>query len=515
MRSLFPSNAVEPGESTIRPSRRHQRGQVKQPSDARGGKTFQRQCNLDMVGVGLKVIWEMSTKVYIGCGAGFSGDRFDAAIPVVETLSTCDGPRFLIFEVLAERTLAIAQRLRLSDPNAGYSPYLDHYIEPILKQAKANDIRIISNLGAANPIGAAKRVHAIAKNLGVQDLKIPVVLGDDLLGVYGADEVRALPTIEGISLADREIVAANVYLGAQPISDALALDVDVVLVGRTTDAALTLGPLLHVHGWAADDWDALAQGTVAGHLLECAGQVTGAYFADPGFKDVENLAEVGFPIAEIDASGEVIITKAQGTGGLVSKATVTEQILYEMHDPANYLTPDVTLDVMDVSLEQIAPHRVRVTGAKGKPPPDTLKVTVSVDGGWLGEGEITYAGPNALARAELAADIIRRRSQILAIQEPVRIDIIGTGAVHDNDMSAKRKRDVLPKYGEYRVRAAIRSVDQKTAQTISDEVQRLYTSGPAAGGGVRQYVTAQVSTASVLIEPEKVLPHVRVEEITP
>ena len=454
------------------------------------------------------------SKVFIGCGAGFSGDRFDAAGPVVDTLATRDGERFLIFEVLAERTLAIAQRLRMADPEAGYSPYLDYYIEPILKNAKENKIRIVSNLGAANPVSAAKRVHAIANELGIKDLRVAVVLGDDLLGVYSADTVRELPTMEGISVGDRDIIAANVYLGARPIAEALALDVDVVLVGRSTDAALTLGPLIHVHGWAEDDWDRLAQGTIAGHLLECGGQVTGAYFADPGFKDVPNLAEVGFPIAEIEANGDIVITKADNTGGLVSKATVTEQILYEMHDPGNYLTPDVTLDVMNVELEDDGPNRVRLTGAKGKPPPATLKVTVSVDGGWLGEGEITYAGPNALARAELAASVVKRRSQILGIQEPLRVDIIGTGAVHDNDMSAKRMRKNFPQNGEYRVRAAIRSVDHKTAQRISDEVQSLYCSGPAAGGGVRQYVSHQVSTASVLIAPEKVMPNVYVQEIS-
>ena len=453
------------------------------------------------------------SKVFIGCGAGFSGDRFDAAGPVVDTLASRDGERFLIFEVLAERTLAIAQRLRMADPEAGYSPYLDYYIEPILKNAKENKIRIVSNLGAANPVSAAKRVHAIANELGIKNLRVGVVLGDDLLGVYSADTVRELPTMEGISVGDRDIIAANVYLGARPIAEALALDVDVVLVGRSTDAALTLGPLIHVHGWAEDDWDCLAQGTIAGHLLECGGQVTGAYFADPGFKDVPNLAEVGFPIAEIEANGNIVITKADNTGGLVSKATVTEQILYEMHDPGNYLTPDVTLDVMNVELEDDGTNRVRLTGAKGKPPPATLKVTVSVDGGWLGEGEITYAGPNALARAELAARVVKRRSQILGIQEPLRVDIIGTGAVHDNDMSAKRMRKKFPKNGEYRVRAAIRSVDHKTAQRISDEVQSLYCSGPAAGGGVRQYVSHQVSTASVLIAPERVMPNVYVQEV--
>lgn len=455
------------------------------------------------------------SKVYIGCGAGFAGDRFDAAGPVVETLSKCDGPRFLIFEVLGERTLAIAQRLRLADPESGYSPYLDQYVEPILKKCKENNICIVSNLGAANPIGAAKRVHAIAQKLNVQNVKVAVVIGDDLLGTFSADGLRELPTIEGISIADRDVIAANVYLGARPIADALELGVDVVLVGRTTDAALVLGPLLYVHKWQADDWNLLAQGTVAGHLLECGAQLTGAYFADPGFKDVENLAEVGFPIAEVDEVGGVTVTKANDTGGLVSKATVCEQILYEMHDPANYLTPDVTLDITKLRIEEAGPDRVRVFGAVGKPPPSTLKVTVSVDGGWLGEGEISYAGPNALARAELASSVIKRRSQILGIQEPVRVDIIGAGAVHDNDMSAKRRHTTLHSDGEYRVRAAIRSQDKRTAQRISDEVLSLYCSGPAAGGGVRQQVSSQVSTASVLIEPEKVLPHVRVQEVMP
>lgn len=462
---------------------------------------------------------EVMSKVYIGCGAGFSGDRFDAAVSVVETLASSEGARYLIFEVLAERTLAIAQRLRMSDPDAGYSPYLDHYLQPILKSAKENHVRIVSNMGAANPVGAAKRVHQLASELGIDGLKVAVVTGDDLMALYDAQDIQRLPTLEGIELGDREIVAANVYLGASAIAEALALDVDVVLVGRTTDAALVLGPLIHEFGWQADDWELLAQGTVAGHLLECGGQVTGAYFADPGFKDVPDLAEVGFPIAEVNEQGELIITKANGTGGLVSCATVTEQLLYEIHDPAHYLTPDVTLDMTEIELQQVAPDRVRVTGAKGKPPPETLKVTVSVDGGWLGEGEISYAGPNALARAELAASVLQRRSQILAVQEPLRVDIIGTGAVHDDDMSSRRKRRaktaVQDGFGEFRVRAAIRSRDQKTAQQISDEVLSLYCSGPAAGGGVRQYVSRQVSTASVLIEPEKVLPHVCVQEVGP
>ncbi len=453
------------------------------------------------------------TRVFVGCGAGFAGDRFDAAGPVVDTLARCDGERFLIFEVLAERTLAIAQRLRGHDPDGGYSPYLDHYLEPILAKAKANEVRIVTNMGAANPMGAAKRVHAIAAEQGIEGLRVAVVAGDDLLAVHPAETIREQLTVEGLSLQDRDIVAANAYLGTRPIADALALDADVVLVGRTTDAALTLGPLMHVHGWAWDDWDRLAQGTLAGHLLECGAQVTGAYFADPGFKDVPDLAEVGFPIAEIDEAGEIVVTKAADTGGLVSRATVIEQVLYEIHDPAAYLTPDVTLDLGEVRVEEIAPNWVRVTGAQGRPPPPTLKATVSVDGGWLGEGEITYAGPNALARAELAAEVVRRRCQILGVQEALRVDIHGAGGVHDNDMGSRRAGRDLPKDGEYRVRAAVRSRDREVAQRISDEVLSLYCSGPAAGAGVRQWVGEQVSTASILIDRDMVEPHVRAEEV--
>jgi hypothetical protein len=269
---------------------------------------------------------------------------------------------------------------------------------------------------------------------------------------------------------------------------------------------------MHVHGWRAEDLDLLAQGTVCGHLLECGAQVTGAYFSDPGFKDVPDLANVGFPIAEVDGDGAVIITKAANTGGLVSRATVIEQLLYEIHDPHNYLTPDVTLDMGDVTVEEVAPNRVRVLGARGKAPPATLKATVSVDAGWLGEGEISYAGPNALARAELAASVVRSRCQSIGIVEPVRVDVLGTQAILDGNTQGRRTRLAPPPTGEYRVRAAVRSSDRAVAQRVADEVLSLYCSGPAGGAGVRQHVTAQVGTASILVDRAKVEPKVALVE---
>ncbi|MEM6932961.1 MAG: acyclic terpene utilization AtuA family protein, partial [Pseudomonadota bacterium] len=271
----------------------------------------------------------MTSKVHIGCGAGFAGDRFDACLPVLSALAKHDGPRYLIFEVLAERTLALAQQIRRGDPDRGYSPYLDHYLSNALGPAMASGVRIVSNMGAANPLGAARRAHVLAHDLGLRAPKIAVVTGDDLAEVMSESEIREAPTLEGTDFAGRSLIAANAYLGARPVAEALATAADIVLVGRTTDSALVLGPLIHEFGWEERDWDRLAAGTVAGHLLECGAQVTGAYFADPGKKDVPDLARVGFPIAEIASDGEMTITKPKGTGGCVTTATVTEQLLYE------------------------------------------------------------------------------------------------------------------------------------------------------------------------------------------
>jgi hypothetical protein len=449
------------------------------------------------------------TKVYIGCGAGFSGDRFDAAVPVVATLAALPGERFLIYEVLAERTLAIAQRLRREDPAQGYSPFLDAYLPLVLADCRRHGIRIVTNMGSANPLGAAQRVHTLARALGIAGLKVAAVTGDDLLATMTESQVRAQPMLEGIALGERPIVAVNAYLGARPIAAALATGADVVLVGRSTDAALSLGPLLHVYGWSDDDLDRLAQGTMCGHLLECGAQVTGAYFADPGFKDVPDLAAVGFPICEVADDGEVIITKAHNTGGAVNRATVIEQLLYEIHDPHNYLTPDVVLDLGEVTVEEIGSDRVRVLGARGKPPPATLKATVCVDAGWLGEAEISYAGPNALARAELAAAVVRTRCRSIGIAEQVRVEVLGTQAILDGNTQQRRARLSSPAAnGEYRVRAAVRSASRKVAQQVADEVLSLYCSGPAGGAGVRQQVASQISTGSILVDRGVVQPRI-------
>ena len=451
----------------------------------------------------------MKKKVYIGCGAGFSGDRFDASLPIVKEFKKINAPKYLMFEVLAERTLAIAQQFRLKNPEEGYSPFLDSYISPILDDCLENSIKIISNIGAANPIGAAKRIIEISKKQNTRKPKIGVVVGDDLLEYMSDTEILDSPTMEGLDFSNNNITAANVYLGAQPIADALAKDVDIVIVGRTVDSALALGPLIYEYGWKQNDLDLLGSGTICGHLLECGAQVTGAYFADPGFKDVPNLANVGFPIAEFSDDGSFIITKPEGTGGLVSKATITEQLLYETHDPSNYLVPDVTADMSNLNLENDGENRVFVRGGKGKKSPEKLKATICCDNGFMGEAEISYAGPNALARAKLAGEVISERIQILGLQGQIRVEIIGAGSVHFS-MDEKSSYH-LPENGDYRVRTSAIYPQKYQAQQMVDEVMSLYCCGPAAGGGGRGYVTAQSSTASILVDRDVVNPNVKVK----
>jgi hypothetical protein len=447
----------------------------------------------------------MATRVAIGGGAGFAGDRTDAAGPLVEALAQFPGPRFLMFETLAERTLALSQLERRRDPQAGFNPALDRFVGPVLATCLREKIRIIGNFGAANPRGAAARILALAQAQGLAAPRIAVVEGDDLAGVLSAQELAARETGGAILRDASEIIAANAYLGAGEIAQALNQGADIVVTGRVADSALALGPLIHAFGWRDDDLDRLAAGTLAGHLLECGSQVTGGYFADPPTKVVPDMAELGYPIAEIEADGGMVITKPPGTGGRVDRATVIEQLLYEIHDPAAYLAPDVVLDVTDVTVEEIGPDRVRVTGARGYPAPPTLKATVCVDGGVLGEAEISYAGPNAAARARLAAAIILARMHKRAPGLVVRTDAIGVVSVLGNNAGAP---DWPAEARDVRLRFAAQSRDSAAVERLLDEVEALYCAGPAGGCGVRRRLTPRLASASCLVERAFVSPRV-------
>jgi hypothetical protein len=453
----------------------------------------------------------MAPHVTIGGAAGFAGDRTDAAGPLVEALAKAAGPRFLMFETLAERTLALSQLERRRDPSRGYNPALERFVGPVLARCLADNIRIVGNFGAANPRAAALRIQTLAREQGLRPPRIAVVEGDDLTSVLSAPELAARETGGTLLRNATDIVAANLYLGARPIAEALDRGADIVVTGRVVDSALALGPLVHAFQWRWDDWDRLAAGTLAGHLLECGAQITGGYFADPGVKDVPGLPEVGYPLAEIDADGTIVIGKPAGTGGRVDRQTVIEQVLYEIHDPAAYLVPDVVLDLTDVTVEEVGADRVRIAGARGGPAPETLKATVCVDAGVLGEAEISYAGPNAAGRARLAAEIVRDRLARRAPNIQFRIDAIGIASILGNDDGALR-RPWDADATDVRLRFAARGARAEDVRILLDEVEALYCAGPAGGAGVRRHVTPRLASASCLIERAFAAPRVTMIE---
>jgi hypothetical protein len=431
--------------------------------------------------------------VRIGAGAGYSGDRIEPAVELAEKGNIS----YLIFECLAERTIAIAQKARLLDPSAGYDPLLEERMQAVLPLCVPKGIRIVSNMGAANPQDAAAKTCEIARCLGLRGLRIAAVTGDDVLEkLSGGEEIAETP--EG-PLPPRETwLSANAYLGVMPILDALRDGADVILTGRVADPALFLAPLIHEFGWALDDWGLLGRGTVVGHLLECAGQLTGGYFADPGYKDVPDRAHLGFPIAEVDSDGSAILMKVEGSGGLLSCSTCTEQLLYEIQDPSAYYTPDVVADFSRVSLEEIGPNRVRVFGGAGQMRPPTSKVSVGYRDGYIGEGQISYAGPNAVARAELARSILAERLACYPFSE-LRFDLIGLNSIHGSRLS-----QYAPIPYEVRLRAVGRAVSNTTAAWIAREVEALYTNGPAGGGGAFGSTREIIAIVSALIPRESV-----------
>jgi len=436
----------------------------------------------------------------VGNGAGFSGDRIDAALPVVDTLIEWGGPSAIFFETLGERTVALAQLEKRRDPQKGYEPMLERLLEPILLKCAQHSIPIIGNFGAANPMGAAKVIASLAKRLGLPNLKIGVVHGDDVRDRLDLQNHEVYEADTGLDMGGGDVVSANAYLSAQPIVQALQQGAQVVVTGRTGDPSLALAPLVHHFGWNWNDWSKLAVGGTAGHLLECGAQVTGGYFYDPGFKDIPDPANIGFPIAEVYEDGRLVITKAVRTGGLVNAQVVKEQLLYEIHDPSKYITPDVTLDFTGARVNEIGLDRVEVTGIKGTHAPEKIKATVCFDGGWLGEGEISYAGPNCVARARKAAEVVIERLKIRGLQVESRVDLIGVSSVHDGD-TGPLWRATDAHVQDVRLRLAVSAKSQDDADQAAREVLAMYCCGPAGGGGVRWRTTPRIRTQSYLMLP--------------
>ncbi|AOE80489.1 ABC transporter substrate-binding protein [Pseudomonas lurida] len=434
----------------------------------------------------------------IGSGAGYSGDRIEPAVELAEQ-GDLD---YLVFECLAERTIALAQQARINDPEGGYDPLLSERMRRVLPfvgvKAGRRRLRVITNMGAANPLSAAVEVRRIASELGV-GLKVAAVVGDDVLSALQPEWLLDNGQTVG-SLGER-LISANAYLGVDGILEALRADADVVITGRVADPSLFLAPQMFEFGWAADDWQRLGRGTLVGHLLECAGQVSGGYFADPGFKDVDDLARLGFPLAEISADGEALITKVSGSGGRVSRATCIEQLIYEVHDPAAYLTPDVTADFSQVGFVEEGSDRVRAQGAGGRARPEQLKVSVGYLEGWIGEGQMSYGGPGAVARAQLARDVVLKRLELIGVKmQDVRAELIGMDALHG------LRSTVEP--WEVRLRVAARCAARSDAVRVGNEVETLYTNGPSGGGGASKSVRQVVAVASLLLPRGAVNPRI-------
>lgn len=433
--------------------------------------------------------------VRIGSGAGYGGDRIEPAIDLIK-YGKLD---YIIFECLAERTISLAQKAKQKDPDKGYNDLFEYRFDKILEALKEHKVKVVTNMGAANPESAARKCADMAREKGLHNLKIAYVLGDDIgdrLNEYMDYEV--LETRAALRNIDGEILSANGYIGAKGIIEALENNADIIITGRVADPSLALGPLVYEFGWSMTDYEKLGKATWIGHLLECASQVTGGYFADPGYKDVPDLWNLGFPIIEVDESGDGVVTKLERSGGLVSEDTVKEQTLYEIQDPENYFTPDVIADFSKVTVKQIGKDRVQIKGASGKAPNGVYKTSVGYHDCYIGEGQISYGGLNCLNRASLAKEILEKRFKLIGLEaSEIRYDFIGLNSLYRDDIS-KNMNSYIP--NEVRLRVAARCKDKKMAEMVGNEVEALYTNGPYGGGGATKAVKDIVSIASIFID---------------
>lgn len=439
----------------------------------------------------------------IGTGAGFSGDRIEPAVDLAEK-GNLD---YLIFECLAERTIAKAQVAKLKDCNHGYDPFLMKRMRAVLPACRKHGTKIVTNMGAANPLMAGQAVFELAKDLGLDGLRIAVVTGDDVLGYVVKQDLPLEELRDTAAELGSKVVSANAYLGAKPIVDALNLGADIVIAGRVADPAMFLAPMIYEFGWAMDDWEKLGQGIIIGHLMECAAQITGGYFADPGRKQVPDIANLGFPIAEVEPDGQAVITKLEYAGGCVTEATCKEQALYEVHDPANYLQPDVIADFSNLLIESIGKDRVQISGGTGHAPTGKLKVSVGYYDSWVGEGQITYAGSNAVSRGKLALSILQKRMAPYAEQiTETRAELIGVDSVFGLGCETETS---VP---EVRARFVLRSNSQDLVEQVCHEIESLYLNGPAAGGGIVTSTRRVLAVASTFIPAVAINAHVEILE---
>lgn len=448
-------------------------------------------------------------KIRIASGAGYAGDRIEPAVDLMLNGNI----NYIVFECLAERTIAIAQQEKLKDPNKGYNGLLEYRFEKILPICKEKNIKVITNMGAANPLGAIKKIKSMAEEMNIKGLKIAAVLGDDIsdkLDRYLDCEVLELKT--PLNTIKDKLVSANVYLGVDGIVEALKNGADIVVTGRCADPAIFMAPLIYEFGWDVENYDLIGKGIMIGHLLECGAQVCGGYFAVPGYNEVEDLWNVGFPIAEVSENGDVVITKTETSGGVVSTHTCKEQLIYEIHDPKNYMTPDGVANFTTISLKELEKNKVFLTGATGKKKPATLKVSIGYKDCFIGTGEISYGGSTAYEKAKLAGEVVKKRLDFTGVKyDELKVDLIGVNSLYGNSIGKKLCDPAL--LGEVRLRVAGRTVKREDAVKIGNEVETLYTNGPSGGGGVIKSASEVVSICSIFIPREDIELEVIYEEV--
>ncbi len=418
--------------------------------------------------------------IRVASGQGFCGDDLEAPVRQVEV-----GPiDYLMMDYLAEVTMSIMQKQRARDPSAGHARDFIPLMERIFPACIERGIRVVTNAGGVNPVGCADELAEAGRRAGVGGrARIGVVTGDDLMGRL--DELLArghllenMETGEPLTAVRDRVQSANVYIGAGPIVTALAGGADVVVTGRSTDTALTYAPMMHAFGWSPDDHDRIAAGVVAGHINECGAQCTGGNCLIDWWS-VPELAHVGFPIVEARDSGEFVVTKHPGSGGRVTPATVTEQIVYEMGDPATYITPDVVADFTTIRLSDEGSDRVRVHGVKGRPPTDFLKVSIAYSGGWKAVGTLVYAWPDASAKARAADRVLRERLDRLGLRfDEIRTELVGWDSVHGH-LAGEPPAD-LP---EVQLRVGVRGEDRNAVERFTREIAPLVLTGPPSVTG--------------------------------
>ena len=434
----------------------------------------------------------------IGCGSANDRDRPELAVQMLERGDVS----YLCFDTLAERTLAFAQLRKQQDPTSGYNPLLRERMRTLLAPARERGVRLVGNFGGANPEQAGKVVLEEAAAAGVDELCVGVVTGDDVLDFVRARgrELEFWETGGGTDTLPGEVVCANVYLGAGPIVAALSAGADVVVTGRSSDLAPYLAVAAYEFGWRVDAWDLLAGGSMVGHLLECGRYITGAYFAEPAYgKEVPGGDDLALPLAEVREDGTAVISKPPGTGGFVTVATCKEQLVYEVHDPARYVSPDVTIDIREATVTDAGPDRVAVSGVRGTPRPETLKALVGVAEGWIAEGEISFAGPGAVAKAEQTAAIVRAHVERSgAVFDELRTDLIGLNSIHDGAGATGAEPY------EVRLRIAGRARQKEHAEALAAECDDMWFVPPQGGGGVRTQMRQVLAMYSALVPRDEV-----------